>query len=567
MLIDVHGHPPRSEGDSGAFFDALARWDSRLLISHLGPQGRGYLQDPSFEELTQGNDECAAFVRAHPDVLAGYCYVNPSRTQEALDEMERRLLGQADAFVALKLWVAVRCSDARLDPIMEFCAAHAVPVLQHTWMKVGPTGPGSGNLPGESTPLDLLALARRHPKVKFFGGHTGGDWEWGVAALKQVDNVWLDVAGGEATGAYAEIALAAVGAGRIVYGTDVSGRSVPSQLAKIVCLDVPAADLDRMLWQNAAEVLGDRLPATWGTGRPGVSAVVATTARPVVLTTRPEPVRTPLIDVNSFLGDWPSRRLHASPPTTPAAQLARRLQSMERHGIERAVVSPLDAVFLKDVDIANHELHELLARQPSASRRVTPAYVINPTWPAWAEHLERCRNGYGGRAARGVIRLLPGYHAYRLDDESIRPCLDRLAELELAVIVTVQLEDSRMHHPVMRVPDVSLDEVVSVIGRYPSTRWIIANCIGSQIRTVCERLSADAQVWFDVARVQGPVDALRTLAAAPGVGVGRLLFGTNMPLLVPESPLMELADARLTSDEERALGRGNALAAFGLDAT
>ena len=71
-----------------------------------------------------------------------------------------------------------------------------------------PGGAGVGNLAGESTPDDLLTLARRHPRVRFFGGHIGGDWEWGIAALKQVDNVWLDIAGGDATGGYMETALA-----------------------------------------------------------------------------------------------------------------------------------------------------------------------------------------------------------------------------------------------------------------------------------------------------------------------------------------------------------------------
>ena len=554
MLIDIHGHPPRTAADSDAYFAALARWDSRLLVSHLGPQGRGYLQDPSFEELSQGNDECAAFVRAHPNVLAGYCYVNPARPREALDEMERRLLGQSDAFVALKLWVAVRCADPRLDPIMEFCAAHGVPVLQHTWMKVGSSGPGAGNLPGESTPLDLLALARRHPTVKFFGGHTGGDWEWGAAALKQVDNVWLDVAGGEASGAYSQIALAAVGAGRIVYGTDVAGRSVPSQLAKVMCLDVPAADLDRMLWGNAADVLGERLPAAWGT--PGSAlAPRAVLGEPLILSTRPEPVAAPLLDANSFLGDWPTRRLHGSPPASLAQQVASRIDELDKYGVERAVVSPLDAVFLKDTGIANRELSEAIAGRP----RLLPAYVLNPTWPAWEEQLEACLREHVRPAA---IRLLPGYHTYNLNDAALTPFFARLEALDLPVIVTVQFEDSRMHHPAMRVPDLSTDEIVGAIERFPAQRWIVANAIGAQIQAIAKRLAPAARVWFDIARVQGPLDALRTLTAAPGVGVERLLFGTNAPLLVPESPLMELADALFTPEEAHAIARGNALTLF-----
>ena len=556
MLIDVHGHPPRSDDpeQEDAYFAALARWDSRLLVSHLGPRGRGYLAEPSFEELNQGNDHCAAFVRAHSDVLAGYCYVNPSRPEEALAEMERRLVGEADAFAALKLWVAVRCSDPRLDPLMEFCAAHGVPVLQHTWMKVGPAGPGSGNLPGESTPLDLLALARRHPKVKFFGGHIGGDWEWGVAALKQADNVWLDVAGGEATAAYAEIALKAVGAGRIVYGTDVAGRSVPSQLAKVMCLDVPAADLDRMLWRNAAGVLGDRLPAAWGTPGPTTRP---SPPGPLVLTTRPEPVTTPLVDANAFLGDWPTRRLHGSPPASLTDQVTRRLAQMDQYGIETAVVSPLDAVLLKDADVANHELSDLVAAQ----QRLLPAYVLNPTWPSWEEHLERAVRHYTRPVA---LRLLPAYHGYRLDDEALVPFFALLGAHRIPVIVTVQLEDARMHHPALRVPDLSTDEIAGAVERFPGCRWLVANAIGAQIQALCKRLPETAPVWFDIARVQGPIDALRTLAAAPGVGVRRLVFGTNLPFLVPESPVMELADARFSVEEAGAIARGTAHNLFGL---
>ncbi|MBI3970420.1 MAG: amidohydrolase family protein [Chloroflexi bacterium] len=262
MLLDIHAHEP-----VGITFDdyvaALERFDSRVVLAHLGSRTEGWKPVPSVEHWREGNDLCADLARRCPERVIGYCYVNPEHGREALAEMERRLAGDARHFAALKLWVAVRCSDRRLDPLMEFCAAHDVPVLQHTWVKVGPGGPGSANLPGESTPEDLVALARRHPRVKFFGGHTGGDWEWGCAALKQVDNVWLDIGGGEASGGYMEVALRSVGAGRIVFGTDVAGRSIPSQLAKALAAPLPEADLARILWRNALEVLGNRLPELW----------------------------------------------------------------------------------------------------------------------------------------------------------------------------------------------------------------------------------------------------------------------------------------------------------------
>lgn len=155
------------------------------------------------------------------------------------------------------------CDDPLYDPLMECCAAHDVPVLQHTWKQVGPEGPGSGNFPNEATPERLLTLARRHPRVKFCGGHGGGDWEWGVAAYKQVDNIWLDMGGGEAINGFMELALRALGPSRIVFGTDIWGRSIPSQVSRIVACDASDADKERMYWRNAVEIFGERLPSAW----------------------------------------------------------------------------------------------------------------------------------------------------------------------------------------------------------------------------------------------------------------------------------------------------------------
>jgi predicted TIM-barrel fold metal-dependent hydrolase len=263
MLLDVHGHPPRDHAKLGVFLDGLARYDAQLVLSELASRTAAWRPDPEVEHWREGNELAEALVRAHPHRLLAYCYVNPRHTAEALSEMERRLLGQPEVFVGLKLWQAVRCSDPRLDPLMEFCAAHDVPVLQHTFIIAGRAGAGAGNLPGESTADDLRLLARRHPHVRFFAAHTGGDWEWGVAALRHADNVWLDISGGEALGGYMAVALRGVGAGRIVYATDVYGRSISSQLAKVLGAGLPDRDLERILWRNAAGVFGARLPAAW----------------------------------------------------------------------------------------------------------------------------------------------------------------------------------------------------------------------------------------------------------------------------------------------------------------
>ena len=271
MLLDVHGHPPAlwrsstaSEAeDVRAYIAGLERFDSRAVISmtRQGPDAPGDLLP--WERPHAGNAYVAQLVERHPDRLIGYCVTHTHYTKQALAEYELRLVKQRHLFAGVKLHSLAFCDDPVLDPLMEFCAAYAVPVLQHTWKKVGPDGPGSGNLPLEATPERLVNLARRHPRVKFFGGHGGGDWEWGIAAFKQVDNIWLDMGGGEAIYGFMDLALAALGASRIVFGTDIWGRSIPSQVSRIVACDLPDADLERMLWRNGADIFGDRLPAAW----------------------------------------------------------------------------------------------------------------------------------------------------------------------------------------------------------------------------------------------------------------------------------------------------------------
>ncbi|HEV2122981.1 MAG TPA: amidohydrolase family protein, partial [Chloroflexota bacterium] len=263
MLLDVHAHPP--SGGPGRspnvdlvqdYVDALARFDARAVVSQLRPGPNAPPDLADWERLESGNEYASELVQRYPDRLIGYCTVHPRYTKQALEELERRLVQQRHLFAALKMHSLVYCDDPLYDPLMEFCAAHDVPVLQHTWKKVGPEGPGSGNNPNEPTPERLVRLARRHPTVKFFGGHGGGDWEWGAAAFKQVDNIWLDIGGGESIHGFMDLALRALGPSRIVFGTDIWGRSIPSQASRVVACKLSDDDLERIFWRNGVEVLG-----------------------------------------------------------------------------------------------------------------------------------------------------------------------------------------------------------------------------------------------------------------------------------------------------------------------
>jgi predicted TIM-barrel fold metal-dependent hydrolase len=152
--------------------------------------------------------------------------------------------------VGVKLWVARRCADEQIDPIVKRATELKAVVFQHTWWKAGDT-----NLPGESTPADLALLASRHPDATIICGHTGGDWERGVRAIRPFENVYADLAGGDPTAGFTEMAVRELGARRVLYGSDAGGRSFGSQLAKVFGAEIPDDAKRLILGENLKRLL------------------------------------------------------------------------------------------------------------------------------------------------------------------------------------------------------------------------------------------------------------------------------------------------------------------------
>ena len=186
-------------------------------------------------------------IKYAPDRAYGFVYLNPNYVQASLDEFNRCV--RDGPMVGVKLWVARRCNAPELDPIVERADAMKAPILQHTWLKV------SGNGPGESTPYDIMELASRHPGVAFICGHTGGDWELGIRVIRSAKNVFAEIAGSHPTSGFVEMAVRELGPERIIYGSDAFGRSIASQLGKVMGADIPESARRLILGENLSRVL------------------------------------------------------------------------------------------------------------------------------------------------------------------------------------------------------------------------------------------------------------------------------------------------------------------------
>lgn len=187
--------------------------------------------DPTPEQFRDANDAVLRAIKRAPDRTLGLVYLNPNHLQASLDELDRCV--RDGPMIGVKLWIARHCNAPELDPIVERAAQYQSIIFQHTYLK------NQGNLPGESTPSELAELARRHTRAKIILGHTGADWERGVRSVRDLKHVTVDLAGSDPTAGFTEMAVRELGAERVLYGSDVGGRSFASQLAKVLGANIP----------------------------------------------------------------------------------------------------------------------------------------------------------------------------------------------------------------------------------------------------------------------------------------------------------------------------------------
>src|SRR5690606_31009275 len=193
--------------------------------------GMRWALDPTPEQFRQQNDEILRVLAKYPDRFFGFVYLSPKHVEASLAELERCVA--QGPMVGVKLWVAGRCNAPELDPIIRRAAELKAVVFQHTWFNL------AGNKPGESTPDDFAELAARHPDVPLICGHSGGDWELGLQAVRHLPNVHAELAGSDPVAGFTEMAVRELGAERVIYGSDAAGRSFASQLAKVFGAAIP----------------------------------------------------------------------------------------------------------------------------------------------------------------------------------------------------------------------------------------------------------------------------------------------------------------------------------------
>jgi uncharacterized protein len=256
-IWDVHGHLGAMPGNEPEErLQLLIRHMDRLGIERVilsqGFEEFEYHSTP--EQVRIENDRVLRAVKHFPDRAYGSLYISPDNVEFCLEEFDRCVRDGPMVSIG-EIETDVRCNSPAFDPIVERAVAHNVPIYQHTWIN------SLGDGPGESSPFDLVELARRHPQAKFVCMHTGGNWEIGIRAIRDCENIWAEIAGSDPTAGFTEMAVRELGAERVIYGSDVGGRSFGSQVGKVLGANISDEAKELILGGNLRSLLRPVLQA------------------------------------------------------------------------------------------------------------------------------------------------------------------------------------------------------------------------------------------------------------------------------------------------------------------
>jgi hypothetical protein len=256
------------------------------------------------------------------------------------------------------------------------------------------------------------------------------------------------------------------------------------------------------------------------------------------------------IDVNTYIGAYPWRRV---PGTSPDAVLA----AMDRAGVDEAWVSHLPGLFWKDPTEGN----AFLLGVGRHERRLRPVLAVHPLLANWRDVLERARD-----AGAVAVRADPTFYGIEPAGAAMLALAEACGEAGVPLVTAVRLEDVRGRHPNDRADDLPPWAARRLLRAHPSLRLLVTNADRGFVEEVHFGSTPDEarRCWWDIAWIWGPPeDQLQLLLRT--VGGERFVLGSGQPLRIPETPIARLDLLDLDGDGRAALEHGNAGAFAGSD--
>ncbi len=246
------------------------------------------------------------------------------------------------------------------------------------------------------------------------------------------------------------------------------------------------------------------------------------------------------VDVAAFVGPFPFRHVSRGTPKWLLGQ-------MDRLGIAEAWVGHLPSFLYRDPSPGNADLVRIL----SDHERLRPVPAVNPGLPGFASELDAHQRA-------PAVRAYPTYWGLDPQGAEMRHLAVSCAAKALPLVLTVCFEDLRQRHRLDTATDLPAAAVRSLARISEDVKLVISGAPKGFIEEVHFGLTETEgeRVLWDISWIWGPPEEhLRTLLET--VGAGHFVFGTGMPLRIPDNSVAKLDLLDLSQEDRDAIQEGN----------
>jgi uncharacterized protein len=208
---------------------------------------------PTDLDFRKANDAIAKAVAKYPDRLIGFGRVDPRQVNASVAEVQRIVTKLKLSGVKVHPFEqAFRVNSDSVRPIFKKCAALEVPVFT------------SGGAPVVSTASQVGDLASELPNLTIIAAHCcqldgSGMGEFdALAAVKENKNLFMETSGFPETrlDGFWEMVIKAVGAERLIYGSDSPEMNMAVEIMRVTATDMMAGQRAQVLAENISGILG-----------------------------------------------------------------------------------------------------------------------------------------------------------------------------------------------------------------------------------------------------------------------------------------------------------------------
>jgi len=227
------------------------------------------------------------------------------------------------------------------------------------------------------------------------------------------------------------------------------------------------------------------------------------------------------------------------------------IAAMDRGGVDRAVVFGFG---WREMDLCRRDNDYVMGAVARYSDRLIGFCIVNPAHGAEAvREIERCVAG----GLVGIGELMPDGQGYRLDDERLMTPIVETSLAHNLVLLTHCSEPVGHLYPGKGT--VTPDEIIRFARLFPRTTLVCAHWGGGAIfyELMPEVARVMGHVYYDTAAspylYQNDIFSLAARWAP-----GKVLFGTDYPLIEPRPFLAKMQAARMPTATLRRMLGGNA---------